>query len=82
MRRRITEDAPQAALPFVQDIVAKAHRLAETGVSGSTREWLDPDVRVFPYRDRLLCYRLEDRRMLLLRVFHQRQDYGQDDVEG
>ncbi len=69
----------EAAKSFVQDLTAKIYHLAEIGVTGSSRSWIDPDLRAFPYRDRCFYFTIKEDKLILLRVISGSQNIDQQD---
>ena len=67
--------------PFLEDLVGKAEQIAELGLQAASRPGLPPDVRAFPYKRRLLCYRIEGDVVRLVRFLHQSQDYDPADFD-
>ena len=66
---------------FLDDLVSKAEQIAELGLQSASRPGLPPDVRAFPYKRRLLCYRIEGDVVRLVRFLHQSQNYGPEDFD-
>lgn len=59
---------------FIKDLSQQLKKLADTGVTGSSREWVSDGLRVFPYKKRCFYFRIDGNEMIVLRVLHQRQD--------
>ena len=75
----IKGDNPAAAKTFLKDLTDKLHSLAASGVTGSPRDWVSGGLRAFPYRERCFYFRINDDKMIVVRVLHGKQDVtGQD----
>lgn len=72
--QHIRKSDAQAAERFITDLVAQIHHIARIGVTGSTRAFLPPGVRAFPYRDRCFYFTVEESTLTVLRVLHGAQD--------
>lgn len=70
----IKRDNPTAAKKFINDLTNKLFSLAESGVTGSSRDWISSGLRVFPYRERCFYFRIIKDAMIVVRVLHQKQD--------
>ncbi|MEM7620480.1 MAG: type II toxin-antitoxin system RelE/ParE family toxin [Pseudomonadota bacterium] len=79
IRTYIAKENPQAARDFVKDLIDKLFRLAETGITGSPRDWIKPDLRCFPYRERCFYFRIIDDTLFVIRVLHGKQDVNAQD---
>lgn len=70
----IAQDNPVAAERFVDDVVRQMYKIAELGLSGAPRDWIRPGLRAFPYRQRCIYFRMDDDRVVIVRVLHGSQD--------
>jgi toxin ParE1/3/4 len=70
----IAQDNPKAAAEFIRDMTNQIDKLANLGVTGSPRDWIKTGLRAFPYRKRCFYFRIDDERLILLRVLHGSQD--------
>jgi toxin ParE1/3/4 len=70
---------PSAARAFLKDLTEKLFKLAQNGVTGFSREWISPDLRAFPYRERCFYFRIIDDAMIVVRVLHGKQDVTAQD---
>jgi len=50
------------------------YSLAESGVTGSPRDWVSSGLRAFPYQERCFYFRIVDDKMIVVRVLHGSQD--------
>ena len=77
----ISQENPQAAQSVAQKVWDASQKLAdnpEIGRSGhidGTREWVIPQT---PY---LIVYRIKDNRIEILRVWHARRNWQEDDKD-
>lgn len=62
-----------AANAFVLDIQGKIARLAEIGATGAPREEFGVAVRSFPYKNRIIYFRITGDMLMVLRVLHGHQ---------
>lgn len=70
----IAKDSPVYAERFVNDLVRQIYKLAHIRISGVSRDWIRSDLRAFPYKKRCFYFRIEDEKLILLRVLHDAQD--------
>ena len=70
----IAKDNPIDAKKFIADLTSQIDKLASLGISGVPRDWIAPDLKAFPYRNRCFYFRIEDKKLILLRVLHGSQD--------
>jgi toxin ParE1/3/4 len=70
----INADNPAAAEAFIEDLTEKLFSLAETGMTGSPRDWISSGLRAFPYRQRCFYFRIIEDAMIVVRILHGRQD--------
>jgi toxin ParE1/3/4 len=67
-------DDPTAAARFIDDLVRQMYKIAALGLSGSSRDWIRPGLRAFPYRQRCIYFRSYEDRIVIVRVLHGSQD--------
>lgn len=63
------------------DIHSKIEWIAETDFTGSPRDHIRSELRVFPYRKRCIYYRSYHDRIVIVRVLHGAQDVTQQEFE-
>lgn len=59
---------------LVVDLEAKMRSLAGSGISGAPRDDLAAGLRAFPYRQRCSYFRIEGKRLVVVRILQGRQD--------
>jgi len=74
MYAHIAEDSPANAQRFIRDLVRQIYKLAELHIDGVSRDWIRPNLRAFPYRNRCIYFRVEGDTLYVLRVFHGARD--------
>ena len=74
MRKHIAKESPKAAKAFTKELTTKLKKLADTGVTGSSRDWVSSGLRGFPYKDRCFYFRIVERKMIVVRVLHSKLD--------
>ena len=47
IRRHIAKESPKAAKAFTKELTTKLKKLADTGVTGSSRDWVSSGLRGF-----------------------------------
>lgn len=70
----IAEQSPEIARRFTRELVDELFRLAQSGRTGSPREWISPGLRGHLYRKRCIYLRIQDDAMLVVRILHCHQD--------
>jgi toxin ParE1/3/4 len=76
--RYIAERNPDAASRFIDAIDRKISSLARNKVKGAPRDWLHPDLRAFPYKDRCIYFITQHHQIRVIRVLHGRQNVTPD----
>ena len=71
-----------AAAEFVADLTDKMTWIADTGFSGMARDWIRPELKAYPYRDRCFYFRIDESSVYMLRVLHGKQDIGRQEFPG
>lgn len=79
MHDYIAEDNQQAASDLIDDLLHKIKKLADTGVTGSSRDHVKTGLRGFPYRKRCFYFRIVEDKMFLIRVLRDRQNTATQD---
>ena len=75
----IAHDSPERAAAFVGRIRKFCASLAEFPERGRLREEFGPNIRTLSFERRVVvAYKVEQRTVLILRVFYAGQDYGPD----
>jgi toxin ParE1/3/4 len=75
----LAERNPRAADNFVLDLYKKMHSIAELGLSGTSRDQLQPGLRAISHRERTVYFRVNDSQTHVVRVLHGRQNLTTDD---
>lgn len=70
---------PKAADRFVLDLYAKMQQVAGLGLTGVRQQDTGSEVRILPYRDRIIHFRVSSSHIRVLRILHGRQDISSDD---
>ncbi len=70
----IAADSPETAERFVTRFVANLHRTARLGITGVARDWLGPGLRMHPFGKYCAYFRVEDDRLVVLRILHSARD--------
>lgn len=70
----IAIENPNVAVSFIQDMSEKLEDLANTGVTGSRRDWVSTGLRAFPYKGRCFYFRIIGDQMVIIRILHGKQD--------
>ena len=76
MHRHIAKESHNidVADAFVVDLRGKAHSLAASGFSGSNRPYISGNVSAFPYRQRCFYFRVEEEKLIVVRLLYGKQD--------
>jgi len=74
IRIHIAKKSPKAAKTFTKELTAKLKKLADTGITGSPRDWVRSGLRGFPYKDRCFYFRIVENKMIMVRVLHSKRD--------
>ncbi|OBZ96129.1 hypothetical protein ADU59_07140 [Pararhizobium polonicum] len=75
----IADTNPDAARRVVDSINAKIRSIAALGLTGTSRDDMRPDLRVILFRNHLIYFRVTASHLLIVRIFHGRQDLSSKD---
>lgn len=70
----IALDDETTAERFIADLSDKIFSIARNGLGGVSRSWIRPGLRMLPYRNRCIYFRIEADTVIILRILHGRQD--------
>lgn len=70
----ISADSPVAAERFINDIVADLARHAELGLTGVTRDWVRPGLRLTVFGKYCSYFRVTDTELVVVRIIHGARD--------
>lgn len=76
IRVHIAKESPKAAKTFTKELTVKLKKLADTGITGSPRDWVSRGLRGFPYKERCFYFRIVENTMIVVRVLHGKLDVG------
>ncbi len=79
IRKHIAKDNPEVAKAFVKDLTTKLYSLADSGISGSSRDNIRVGLRGLPYRGRCFYFHFIDKKIFIIRVLHGKQDVTAQD---
>lgn len=58
---------------LIEKLATKFFELAEKGIAGSSRAFLPPEMRAFPFEKHCFYFTVDDDKLTLLRVLHGAQ---------
>ena len=71
---------PVAAERLVSSIEQKINKMAGSGHTGVSRDWISEGLRAMPYRDRCIYFRVRGAELRILRVVHGHQHIEAEDI--
>ena len=74
MYEYIKPNNPMTAKRLIKDLTDKLFSLAESGITGFSRDDISLGLKAFPYQNRCFYFRIIDDAMVVVRVLHGRQD--------
>ena len=75
----IAKTNPKAAERVLNAIEATIRSVADLGLTGASRDDMNPDLRAVFFRNHLIYFRVTASHLLILRILHGRQDITSED---
>jgi toxin ParE1/3/4 len=71
----IAEDSPVEATNFILKVLNKCELLTEQPYMGPARDFIRKGLRIHPVDDYVVLYRVHDKTVEIVHVFHGSRDY-------